>query len=33
MDVGAIGRRIPVLIYRNGEEREVVVIPSQLKAG
>lgn len=32
MDVGAIGRKIPVRIYRNGEESEVVVIPSQLRA-
>ena len=33
MDVGAIGRKVPVRIYRNGEERDVVVVPSQLKAG
>jgi len=33
MDVGAIGRKVPMRIYRNGEERELVVIPSQLKAG
>jgi S1-C subfamily serine protease len=33
MDMGAIGRRIPVRIYRNGAEHEVVVIPSELRAG
>jgi hypothetical protein len=33
MDIGAIGRKIPVRVYRNSAEREFVVIPSELRAG
>ena len=33
MDIGAIGRKIPVRVYRNGAEQEFEVIPSELRAG
>jgi hypothetical protein len=33
MDIGAIGRKIPVRVYRNGAEREFVLIPSEPRAG
>jgi len=33
MDIGAIGRKIQVRVYRNGADREFEVIPSELRAG